>query len=79
MPAKSALHSADIMRVAHYLNTRRLGRYTRTQFTGLRGLNYWWQIQKAGKKDGLLSKRHIVVALPLPAVRRLELHYATML
>jgi hypothetical protein len=71
----------EVKRVASYLNGRSLGRYSTASETGLNILpgldesNYYWEVQRAGKLDGVYPAGDLLNGIPGPATYAAELHY----
>lgn len=79
--AEHNLTTDEVKRVASYLNSRNLGRTTTANSTGVNVTpgsnesNYYWEIQRAGKIDGVYPSGDLLNGIPGPATYAAELHY----
>jgi hypothetical protein len=71
----------EVKRVAAYLNGRALGETTTASQTGINvrpgsdESNYYWEVQRAGKLDGVYPAGDLLNGIPGPATYAAELHY----
>jgi len=75
------LTTDEVKRVATYLNGRGLGQTTTAAQTGINVLpgedssHYYWEVQRAGKLDGVYPQNDLLNGIPGPATYAAELHY----